>query len=184
MPVTSWSARLRSRRNESISSMKMIAGWSLCASENKAATSLFDSPNLREGRARSASLRGGKARERRTYHLSVKVETCMLMKVAPDSLARACSTREREESQRLVRSCSRLEPTHLGQHRLAAARRTVHKDALGRAEEPGSAVEQLRVDEREDDGLAQLRDDGVEAADVCVAQVQGQLGSTHRSWQG
>ena len=47
MPVTSWSARLRSRRNESISSMKMIAGWSLCASENKAATSLFDSPNLR-----------------------------------------------------------------------------------------------------------------------------------------
>lgn len=63
MPVTSWSARLRSRRNESISSMKMIAGWSLCASENKAATSLFDSPNLREGRARSASLRGGR-RER------------------------------------------------------------------------------------------------------------------------
>lgn len=113
----------------------------------------------------------GKARQNRTYHLSVNVETCMLMKVAPDSLARACSAREREESQRLVPSCARLELTHLGQHRLAAARRTVHKDALGRAEEPGSAVEQLRVDEREDDGLAQLRDDGVEAADVCVAQV-------------
>lgn len=117
--------------------------------------------------------------------MSVNVETCMLMKVAPDSLARACSARERKESQRLVPSCARLESTHLGEHRLAAARRTVHEDALGRAEEPGSAVEQLRVDEREDDGLAQLRDDGVEAADVCVAQVQGQLGpTTHRSWQG
>jgi len=68
MPVTSWSLLLRCRRNESISSMKMMEGCSLRASENRAETSLLLSPN----------------------HLSVRVETCMLIKVAPDSLASAC----------------------------------------------------------------------------------------------
>lgn len=51
----------------SISSMKMMEGCSFFAREKRAATSLLDSPN----------------------HLSVKVETCMLMKVAPDSFASA-----------------------------------------------------------------------------------------------
>lgn len=67
IPVTSWSPLLRSRRKESISSMKMMLGWVLRASLNSAATSLLDSPN----------------------HLFVRTLAAMLMKVAPLSFASA-----------------------------------------------------------------------------------------------
>jgi len=65
--VTSWSPDDRSLKNESISSMKIMLGAVFLASENRAATSLFDSPN----------------------HLLLKDDTGMLMNVAPDSFARA-----------------------------------------------------------------------------------------------
>ena len=67
IPVTSWSPFVLSRRNESISSMKMILGCVFRARLNSPATSLLDSP----------------------YHLFVSTEAAMLMNVAPDSLARA-----------------------------------------------------------------------------------------------
>ena len=41
---TSWSVRLLSRKKESISSMKMILGWSFRAKEKRAETSLLLSP--------------------------------------------------------------------------------------------------------------------------------------------
>lgn len=53
--------------NESISSMKMIEGCNFFASENKAATSLLESPN----------------------HFDTRIEIGTLIKVAPDSLAKA-----------------------------------------------------------------------------------------------
>ena len=65
--VTSWSPLLRSRRNESISSMKMMLGCVFRARLNNPATNLFDSPN----------------------HLFVNTDAAMLMKVAFDSFARA-----------------------------------------------------------------------------------------------
>lgn len=70
MAVASWSPLLRSRRNESISSMKIILGCVFRARLNNPATNLFDSPN----------------------HLFVNTEAAMLMKVAPDSLARALAS--------------------------------------------------------------------------------------------
>jgi hypothetical protein len=70
MAVASWSPLLRSRRNESISSMKMIQGCVFRARPNNPATNLFDSPN----------------------HLFVNTDAAMLMKVAPDSLARALAS--------------------------------------------------------------------------------------------
>jgi hypothetical protein len=68
--VASWSPLLRSRRNESISSMKIMLGCVFCARLNNPATNLFDSPN----------------------HLFVNTDAAMLMKVAPDSLARALAS--------------------------------------------------------------------------------------------
>src|SRR5216683_7015566 len=68
--VASWSLLLRSRRNEPISSMKMILGCVFRARLNSPATSLFDSPN----------------------HLFVNTDAVMLMKVAPDSFARALAS--------------------------------------------------------------------------------------------
>ncbi len=68
--VTSWSPLLRSRRNESTSSMKMILGCVFRARLNNPATNLFDSPN----------------------HLFVNTDAAMLMKVAPDSFARALAS--------------------------------------------------------------------------------------------
>ena len=65
--VASWSPLFRSRKNESISSMKMMHGWVFRARLNRPATSLLDSP----------------------YHLFVREEIATLMKVAPDSLASA-----------------------------------------------------------------------------------------------
>jgi hypothetical protein len=47
--------------------MKIIVGCNFCAKENNPRTNFCDSPN----------------------HFSVKVETCKLMNVAPDSAARA-----------------------------------------------------------------------------------------------
>ena len=70
MAVASWSTLVRSRRNESISSMKIILGCVFRARPNNPATSLFDSPN----------------------HLFVNTDAAMLMKVAPDSLARALAS--------------------------------------------------------------------------------------------
>lgn len=67
MAVASWSPLVRSRKNESISSMKTMQGWVFRARLNRPATSLFDSPN----------------------HLFVREEIATLMKVAPDSLATA-----------------------------------------------------------------------------------------------
>jgi len=67
IPVTSWSPFVLSRRKESISSIKMIEGWAFRARLKRPATSLFDSP----------------------YHLLVRTDAAMLMKVAPDSFARA-----------------------------------------------------------------------------------------------
>ena len=65
--VASWSPLVRSRKNESISSIKMMQGCVFSARPNRPATSLFDSPN----------------------HLFVSEEIATLMKVAPDSLASA-----------------------------------------------------------------------------------------------
>ena len=65
--VASWSPFVRSRKNESISSIKMMQGCAFRARLNSPATSLFDSPN----------------------HLFVRTEIATLMNVAPDSLARA-----------------------------------------------------------------------------------------------
>ena len=70
IPVISWSFLLRSRRNESISSMKTILGCVFRARLNNPATNLFDSPK----------------------YLSSKTEAAMLMKVAPDSFARALAS--------------------------------------------------------------------------------------------
>jgi len=65
--VASWSPFVRSRKKESISSIKIIQGWAFRARLNKPATSLFDSPN----------------------HLFVRTEMATLINVAPDSLASA-----------------------------------------------------------------------------------------------
>ena len=65
--VASWSPFVRSRKNESISSMKMMQGCVFRARLNRPATSLFDSPN----------------------HLFVRTEIATLINVAPDSLASA-----------------------------------------------------------------------------------------------
>jgi len=70
MAVASWSPLLRSRRNESISSMKIILGCVFRARLNNPAINLFDSPN----------------------HLFVNTDAAMFMKVAPDSLARALAS--------------------------------------------------------------------------------------------
>lgn len=61
MPLASCSPLRLVPSTASISSMKMIAGWSLRASEKTARTSLLESP----------------------YHFSVSVEMCKLMKEAP-----------------------------------------------------------------------------------------------------
>jgi hypothetical protein len=66
IPVTSWSPFPLSRKKQSISSMKIMHGLTRFANENNAWTNLFDSP----------------------YHLFVRVDTLMLMKVAPLSFAR------------------------------------------------------------------------------------------------
>ena len=71
MDVASWSLLLRSRKKESISSIKIIVGCNFLANENKAFTNFCDSPN----------------------HLSVIVETCKLINVAPDSKSKICSLR-------------------------------------------------------------------------------------------
>ena len=70
IPVTSWSPLVRSLRKESISSIKIMLGWVFRARPKSPATSLFDSP----------------------YHLLVKTDAAMLMKVAPDSLANALAS--------------------------------------------------------------------------------------------
>lgn len=69
--------------------MKMMDGWSFRAREKRAATSLFDSPNLVAVNRQLQALSAPRVSDC-TYHLSVRVETCMLMKVAPDSRAKAC----------------------------------------------------------------------------------------------
>ncbi|KAH3666864.1 hypothetical protein OGAPHI_003313 [Ogataea philodendri] len=68
--VISWSTELLSLRNESISSMNMIQGCSFVASENRASTSLLDSP----------------------YHLSMIVDILMEMKLALDLAAKALAS--------------------------------------------------------------------------------------------
>ena len=45
MAIASWSDDCRSRRNESISSMKMMHGCTLCARVKTALDSFCDSPN-------------------------------------------------------------------------------------------------------------------------------------------
>uniref|UniRef100_A0A2M3ZIW8 Uncharacterized protein n=1 Tax=Anopheles braziliensis TaxID=58242 RepID=A0A2M3ZIW8_9DIPT len=65
MAVASWSDEFRARRNESISSMKMMHGCILTASENTADASFCDSP----------------------YHLSVSMATSRLMNRIPASFA-------------------------------------------------------------------------------------------------
>jgi len=70
IPVASLSLFVRSRRNESISSMKMMLGCVLRARLKSPATSLFDSPN----------------------HLFMRTDAAMLIKVAPDSFASALAS--------------------------------------------------------------------------------------------
>ena len=58
---------------------------------------------------------------------------------------------------------------HLSEHRLPTPRWAVQQDSFRCSEQAGGRVEELGVAEGEDDGLAQLGDDGIEPAEVCNA---------------
>ena len=143
MDVASWSALCLFRRNESISSMKMIVGCSFLASENNACTSFCDSPN----------------------HFSVRVLT------VPGEGGLGWFPRHRQrnrQQQRTVQVDKRrlgLPRQGLGQHCFPTSGRTIEKNALWRAKKIRRR-KQIRVDERVDDGFLQRVDNEVQPADV------------------
>lgn len=64
--------------------------------------------------------------------------------------------------------------SHLCEHRLSAPWRTIQQNTLRRAEETCRRFKDLRVAQRKDDGFAELRDDRIQAANVCrCTEVEG-----------